>query len=82
MNRVQVQCLATVAVFDPTGRAGPAAAGLYSLALGFGPGLGGYLVSADSFALTGWFAVGVCGFGALLVLLNGSPLNRLGAKSS
>ena len=74
--------MATVAVFDPTGRAGPAAAGLYSLALGFGPGLGGYLVSADSFALTGWFAVGVCGFGALLVLLNGSPLNRLGARSS
>ena len=74
--------MATVAVFDPTGRAGPAAAGLYSLALGIGPGLAGYLVSAGSYATTGWFAIGVCGFGALLVLLTGSPLNRLGAKSS
>ena len=74
--------MATVAVFDPTGRAGPAAAGLYSLALGFGPGLGGYLVTTGSYATTGWFALAVCGLGALLVVLAGRSLNRIDADSS
>ena len=73
---------AIVAIFDPVGRVGPAAIGWWMLLIGLGPALGGVLVTAGSYAALGWFALGVCGLGALLALLFGRPLNRLGATSA
>ena len=76
---VQVFFLATIAAFDPSGRAGAAAAGLLVLLVGFGAVLGGLLITAGSYATLGRFAIGVCGTTALLVLLLGRSLDHPGA---
>ena len=71
---------ATVAVFDPAGRVGPAAVGSFMLVFGLGPMLGGALITWGSYVMLGWFAVAVLGLGALLVLAFGDFLNRLDAR--
>jgi len=75
---VQVFLLATIAAFDPSGRVGAAAAGSFVLLLGLGPVLGGLLITAGSYATLGHFAIGLCSATALLILLFGRPLDRLG----
>ena len=76
---LNVFLFATVAAFDPVGRVGPAAVGSFMLVLGLGPALGGVLVTAGTYQTPSWFAMFICGLGALLVALLGGPLNRLGA---
>ena len=75
---VQTFLMATIAVFDPSGRVGPAGAGLFQMVLGIGPALGGVLVTQGSYTTPGWFAIGMLGGGALLMLVFGRSLNRLG----
>ena len=70
---------ATVALFDPAGRVGPAAVGAWMLVLGMGPGLGGLLVGVGSYLTLGWFALAVCGLAGVVVIPLGRSLNRLGA---
>ena len=79
---LQVFLFATVSAFDPTGRAGPAVAGGFNLALGPGPALGGVLVSTGSYSAPGWFAFGACLLGVLLVVGLGQFMNHLGADSA
>jgi len=67
--------LATAAVFDPSGRVGPAAIGSLMIVLGLGPTLGGFLVTWGSYLLIGWFALAICGLGALAVGLTGRSLD-------
>ena len=74
---VQVAWFAAVAAFDPTGRVAPAASGCFMLTLGLGPLVGGLLVTAGSYTTTGWFALTVCGTGALLLVTAGRFLDRL-----
>ena len=51
---------ATVAVFDPSGRLGPAALGSFVLTLGLGPALGGLLLEAGTYSTLAWFGLIGC----------------------
>jgi len=74
--------LATIACFDPAGRVGPAAAGLFFFVLGLGPFLGGLLVTHGSYATPGWFGMGILGAAALLLTLCGGSLDRLAGAAA
>ena len=74
--------MATIACFDPAGRVGPAAAGLFFFVLGLGPFLGGLLVTYGSYETPGWFGIGILGAAALLLTLRGGSLNRLAGAAA
>ena len=61
--------LAAVAVFDPSGRLGPAAFGSFMLMLGLGATLGGVLLEIGSYRTLAWFGLIGCTLTGLYFLI-------------
>ena len=67
--------LAAVAVFDPSGRLGPAASGFFMLMLGLGATVGGLLLENGSYATLGWFGLIGCSLTGLFFAVLGRFLD-------